>query len=95
VAKIGIFKQNVQNTKTFILLKLLHWFQSNFAKTIKIKEHQVYFNGGSSMCQINPRWWTVTILQKKIKSPNLGNGSTEHYEIWHSDVERPLYSTGC
>jgi len=51
------------------------------------KDHQVLFVGGPNVSQMNQRWRTATILQEIDKSPYLGNGLTDHNEIWHSDAD--------
>jgi len=58
---MGVFKPNVKNIKT-ILLKLLQNCNQILQND---KERLVLFVGGPDMCQMNPRWRTATILQKK------------------------------
>jgi len=52
-AWIGVFKPNLQNIKTGIILKLLHWFQPNFAQwqkpTNTLREWSKYTQNKSKM----------------------------------------------
>jgi len=59
----GVFKPNGQNIKSFILLKLLHRFQPNFAHRYR---PQVVIVSGPNMRPTNPRWRTAAILKNPL-----------------------------
>ena len=56
------------------------------------RDHQVVIVGGPNTRPTNPRWRTVAILKKNIKSPYLCNRLIDFDEIWHGDPYsgRPL-----
>ena len=84
-AWIDVFKPNGQNIESFMLSKLLHRFQPNFAPFF----HQVVVVGGPNRRPTNPRWRTAAILKKSVKSLYLCNRLTDFDEIWHDDAYWP------
>jgi len=72
----GVFKPNEQNSKSFILSKLLHRLQPNFAND---RDQQVVIVGGLNTHPTNPR---QRHLENNKKSRYLRNGLTDLYEIW-------------
>jgi len=85
VAQIGIFKPNMWKIQTFILSKLLHRLQPNFAKWWRPPST---LHGWSKYAQTNPRWQWLPSL-KIERSQYLRNGLTNFDEIWHGSVSRP------
>ena len=85
-AWIDVFKPNGQNIESFMLSKLLHRFQPNFAPFF----HQVVVVGGPNRRPTNPRWRTAAILKKSVKSLYLCNRLTDFDKIWYSDAYWPL-----
>ena len=80
----GVFKPKTQNIKTCILLKLLHWFQPNFAQ---------WQRPPNALCEwskhANHNLWTAWTWKNR-KSPHITNSLTDHYEMWYLDAVWPL-----
>jgi len=48
------------------------------------RDHQVVIVGGPNMHPTNPRWRTIAILKKTVKSPYLCIRLADFAEIWHA-----------
>ena len=79
---IGVYKSNAQNIKTFILSKVLQWFQPNLAQR---------YRPPSSL-----RGWSQYTPDKSkmaggrhFKSPRVSNRLTNFGDIWHGDTNWP------
>jgi len=79
---IGVFKPNVQNIESFMLSKLLHRFQPNFALWVVIvggPNHAQWIQNGR-----RPPFW-----KKNVKLPYFCNHLMDFDEIWQDDTYCP------
>ena len=86
-AWIGAFKPNGQNIESFILSKLLHRFQPNFAQRWRPSSGR---RGWAQSAPSKSKMADDRHFEKTVKSPYLCNRLTDFDKIWYSDAYWPL-----